>query len=145
LIDANSTNIALVGIPNGWDFIKATRIPRSGTCRWAPGVDIIGFDNYNMWSPTSGNQWLSASTVLSPAVTIAGWGYPTVAGEYRLRNDQAALGRAAQWMSDAYDYAVAHDIAGLAYFNSGLNSAPGSSTVSDSHGSRRPWPAPRPP
>ena len=141
----NSTNIALVGIPNGWDFINANPHPKVWNMPLGSGVDIIGFDNYTVWSPTSGNQWLSASTVLSPAVTIAGWGYPTVAGEYRLRNDRAAPGRAAQWMSDAYDYAVAHDIAGLAYFNSGLNSAPGSSTVSDSHGSRRPWPAPRPP
>jgi len=125
LIDANSTNIALVGILNGWDFIKADPHPEVWNMPVGTGVDIMGFDNYNVWSPTNGKQWLSAATVLSPAVTIAGWGYPSVVGEYGVRNDPANPGRAAQWMSDAYDYAVAHHIAGLAYFNSGLNSPDG--------------------
>jgi hypothetical protein len=125
LIDANSTNIALVGILNGWDFIEANPHPEVWNMPVGTGVDIMGFDNYNPWSPTNGKKWLPASTVLSPAVTIASWGYPTMVGEYGVRNDPANPGKAAQWMADAYKYAVDHKIAGMAYFNSGLNSPDG--------------------
>jgi hypothetical protein len=126
LIDANSTNIALVGILNGWDFIGTNPHPEVWNMPVGTGVDIMGFDSYNVWSPTNGKKWLPASTVLSPAVTIAAWGYPTAVGEYGVRTDPNNPGRAAQWMTDAYAYAVDHHIAGMSYYNSSRNSPDGS-------------------
>jgi hypothetical protein len=125
LIDANSKNIALIGILNGWEFIKPGGHPAAFNMPVGSGVDVMGFDNYNPWSATNGKKWLSASKVLSPAVTIAKWGYPTLVGEYGVRTDKAHPGRAARWMSNAYAYATAHHFVGMAYFNSGLNSPDG--------------------
>jgi hypothetical protein len=130
LIKANSTNIALVGILNGWDFLQNNPHPEVWNMPVGTGVDIMGFDSYNLWSPTNGKTWQPASKVLSPAVTIASWGYPTLVGEYGVRNDPANPGKAAQWMKDAYAFAVANKFAGLAYFNSGQNSPDGTWALS---------------
>jgi hypothetical protein len=126
LIDANSSNIALVGILNGWEFLKKGGNPGAYNMPVGTGVDVMGFDNYNPWSPTNGKKWLSASKVLSPAVTIASWGYPTLVGEYGVRTDPSQPGRAARWMTNAYDYAYKHHFVGMSYFNSALNSPDGS-------------------
>jgi hypothetical protein len=126
LIDANSKNIALVGILNGWEFIKKNGHPEAYNMPVGSGVDVMGFDSYNTWSPTNGKKWRSVADVFSPAVTIASWGYPTLVGEYGVRTDPSQPGRAAQWMSDAYDYAYEHGFVAMAYFNSGLNSPDGS-------------------
>jgi hypothetical protein len=126
LIDANSSNIALIGILNGWEFLKKGGNPGAYNMRVGTGVDVMGFDNYNPWSRTNGKKWLSASKVLSPAVTIAKWGYPTLVGEYGVRTDPSRPGRAARWMNNAYDYAYAHHFVGMAYFNSSVNSPDGS-------------------
>ncbi len=46
-------------------------------------------------------------------------------GEYGVRDDPANPGMAAQWMKDAYNFAVANNFQGLSYFNSGANSPDG--------------------
>lgn len=125
LIDANSTNIALVGILNGWDFKQRNATPQVWNHPVGTGVDVMGFDSYNGWSPTNGKQWQAASDVLSPALTIAAWGYPTLVGEHGCRTDPSQPGRAAQWMRDAYAFGVAHGFVGMSYFDSGLNSPDG--------------------
>jgi hypothetical protein len=125
LIDANSKNIALVGILNGWEFRKKNGNPGAYNMPVGTGVDIMGFDSYNSWSPTNGKKWQPASEVLSPAVKIAKWGYPTLVGEYGVRTDPTHPGRAANWMRNAYSYATAHHFVGLSYFDSGQNSPDG--------------------
>lgn len=125
VIDANSTNIALVGILNGWDFKQRNGNPEVWNHPVGTGVDVMGFDSYNGWSPTNGKQWQEAADVLSPALTIATWGYPTLVGEHGCRTDPTRPGRAAQWMRDAYAFAVSHGFVGMSYFDSGLNSPDG--------------------
>lgn len=125
LIDANSTNIALVGILNGWDFKQRNGNPEVWNHPVGTGVDIMGFDSYNGWSPTNGKQWQDAADVLSPALTIAAWGYPTLVGEHGCRTDASQPGRAAQWMREAYAFGVSHGFVGMSYFDSGLNSPDG--------------------
>lgn len=126
LVDANSRNIALVGILNGWDFLRRDPHPEVWRMPVGSGVDVMGFDSYNMWSRTNGKTWRSAGYVLSPATTIASWGYPTVVGEYGVRTDPANPGRAAQWMRDAYNYTSMHsNMVGMSYFQSGQNSPDG--------------------
>jgi hypothetical protein len=126
LIKANSTNIALVGILNGWDFKKKNGDPAAYNMPVGTGVDVMGFDSYNGWSPSNGKAWQPVSDVFSPATTIASWGYPTLVGEYGVRTDPDNPGRAAQWLRDAYAYAAAHNFVGLSYFNSAKNSPDGS-------------------
>jgi hypothetical protein len=125
LIDANSTNIALVGILNGWDFKQRNGTPEVWNHPVGTGVDVMGFDSYNGWSATNGKQWQDAADVLSPGVTIASWGYPTLVGEHGCRTDPTQPGRAAQWMREAYAFGVAHGFVGMSYFDSGLNSPDG--------------------
>ena len=129
LIKANSSNIALVGILNGWDFKKKNGNPVEYNMPVGTGVDIMGFDSYNGWSPTNGKAWQPAADVFSPALTIQSWGYPTLVGEYGVRTDPANPGRAAQWLRDAYAFATAHHFVGMSYFDSGLNSPDGTWTL----------------
>lgn len=125
LIDAHSTNIALVGILNGWDFQENDPHPEVWNHPPGTGVHVMGFDSYNGWSETNGIDWKTVEYTFSPGVTIAGWGYPTVVGEHGVRTDPADPGKAAQWMRDAYDFAHANGFAGLSYFDSGANSPDG--------------------
>ena len=126
LIKANSTNIALVGILNGWEFKKKGGDPSAYNMPVGTGVDVMGFDSYNGWSPSNGKAWQPVSDVFAPATTIASWGYPTLVGEYGVRTDPNNPGRAAQWLRDAYSYAAAHNFVGLSYFDSAQNSPDGS-------------------
>jgi hypothetical protein len=89
------------------------------------GVDIMGFDSYTGWSPTNGKAWQPAADVFAPGLTILGWGYPTLVGEYGVRTDPANPGRSAQWLRDAYAFASAHHFVGMSYFDSGNNSPDG--------------------
>jgi hypothetical protein len=125
LVKANSSNIALVGILNGWDFKQKNGDPAAFNMPVGTGVDIMGFDSYNGWSPTNGKAWQPAADVFAPGVTIQSWGYPTLVGEYGVRTDPANPGRAAQWLRDAYAYAYAHHFVGMSYFDSGNNSPDG--------------------
>ena len=125
LIKANSSNIALVGILNGWDFKKKNGDPQAYNMPVGTGVDVMGFDSYNGWSPTNGKAWQAAADVFSPGLTIQSWGYPTLVGEYGVRTDPANPGRAAQWLRDAYAFATAHHFVGMSYFDSGNNSPDG--------------------
>lgn len=126
LIDANSKNIALVGILNGYPFTtKTPEVQNAYNHPVGTGVHVMGFDSYNPWSPTNGKQWQTVDHVLGPATIIQSWGYPTLVGEYGVRSDPKSPGKAAQWMADAYTYAVAHDFVALSYFDSGQNSPDG--------------------
>jgi hypothetical protein len=51
---------------------------------------------------------------------------PLLVAEYGCRTPEDDPERAATWMRDAFEYAVAHDVIGLAYFDSSLNSPHGS-------------------
>lgn len=125
LIDANSTNITLVGILNGYDFKARDRNPSAWNHPVGTGVEAMGFDSYNPWSPTNGKNWQDASYVFSPGLVIQSWGYPTFVGEYGVREDPSNPGRAAQWMRDAYSYALQNNFVAISYFNSGQNSPDG--------------------
>ena len=125
LIDQYSTNIALVGILNGWDFLEKNGNPERWYHPVGTGVDIMGFDSYNPWSPTNGMSWKSPETTMSPGLAIQKWGYPTLVGETGVRTDPANPGKAAQWLADTYKFAVDHDFVGVSYFDSGANSPDG--------------------
>jgi hypothetical protein len=126
LIDEYSSNIALVGILNGSSFLLPGRDPEAYAMPVGTGVDIMGFDSYNHWSPVNGRPWTPVSTVFSPAMTIQSWGYPVLVGEYGVRTDPSDPGRAADWLDDAYRFAVTNELVGLSYFNSSQNSPGGS-------------------
>lgn len=125
LIDANSTNIALVGILNGYSFLANNPDADGYNHPVGTGVHVMGFDSYCQWSPTEGGTWRPADVVLSPGVMIAQWGYPTLVGEYGVRTDPANPGKAAQWMEDAYNFAYSNGFVAISYFNSGANSPDG--------------------
>ena len=93
LIDAHSTNIALVGILNGWDFLEKNGTPERWRMPVGTGVHVMGFDSYNPWSPTNGVDWKPADQAFSPGVVIQGWGYPTLVGEHGVRTDPDNPGR----------------------------------------------------
>ncbi len=95
LIDKYSSNIALVGILNGWDFLQRGGSPRSLPHACWHGVDIMGFDSYNPWAAGNGQAWKSVPETMSPGLTIQSWGYPTLVAETGLHVDSANPGRAA--------------------------------------------------
>ncbi len=126
LIEKYSSNIALVGILNGSSFQAGNGDPRAYYMPVGTGVDVMGFDAYNPWSPDNGLPWKSATQTLSPALTIQSWGYPVLVGEYGVRADPDRPERAARWLADAYRFGVAHGLVGMSYFDSSENSSDGS-------------------
>lgn len=126
LIEQYSSNIALVGILNGWDFQDKHGDPEAFNMPVGTGVDVMGFDAYNPWSPNNGLPWRSAVQTLSPALTIQSWGYPVLVGEYGVRADPDRPERAAHWLADAYRFGVVHGFVGMSYFDSAENSPDGS-------------------
>jgi hypothetical protein len=125
LIDQHADNIALVGILNGWDFLQKGGNPGAYNHPVGTGVHIMGFDSYNPWSPTNADPWKSPEKTMSPATTITSWGYPTLVGEYGVREDPDNPGAAAAWMAQVYDIAVDSGFVALSYFDSGANSPDG--------------------
>ncbi len=125
LIDANAKNIALVAILNGYNFSKNTPDAHLYNHPVGTGVHVMGFDAYCQWSPTLGGNWREPNVVFSPGVTVAGWGYPSLVGEYGVREDPANPGKAAKWMNDAWNFAYQNKFVAISYFNSGANSPDG--------------------
>lgn len=131
LIDANSDNVILVGVLNGWSFL-APSSPDGESFRCSPttGPHMMGFDSYNLWSPSNGKAWSPAATVFSPGLKIQAWGYAhPVVGEFGCRIDSRTPGKAGQWITDAYQFAADHNFGGIAYFSSGVNSPDGPWTL----------------
>lgn len=126
IIDAHSSNIALVGILNGSSFLLPGRDPDAYNMPVGSGVHVMGFDSYNPWSPQNDREWSPAAKVLSPALVIKSWGYPVLVGEYGVRTDPEQPGRARRWLASGYQFALTHDLVGMSYFHSSANSPDGS-------------------
>lgn len=90
-----------------------------------PEAPVVGLDVYNPWSPTNGKEWRSFGSKMDE---VLGWlgDKPIVIGEYGCRDDPDNPGVAAQWLRDAADYARAHNIVTMSYFNSTTDSPEGS-------------------
>ena len=125
VIDQHANNVALVGILNGWDFLQKGGNPGAYNHPVGTGVDVMGFDTYNPWSPTNGDGWKSPEQTLLPGDVIQSWGYPTLIGEHGVRTDANNPGKAAAWLKDVYDLAVQRGYVGMSYFDSGQNSPDG--------------------
>lgn len=130
IIDKYSSNIALVGILNGWDFLQRGGHPEAFRMPVGTGVDIMGFDSYNPWAAGNGQKWKSVPETMSPGLTIQRWGYPTLVAETGLHVDGSNPGRAATWLRDQYNYGLAHDFLAISYFHSAKGSWDGSWALS---------------
>ncbi len=106
--------VHVIQILMAWTFSRRSkRHPE----RWlAPSVELFGMDAYNWWSPVRGGRWRELSELVDRARPYAA-GRPIVVAEYGTRSDPERPGRAAQWMRDAYSYAVKHNVVALNYFN----------------------------
>lgn len=90
--------------------------------------DVFAFDTYNYWSPTNGKTWTSphdafynqARQCLAMDATK-----PWAVGEWGVRSDTTDPGKAAGYMSDAYDLCLANGCLAMAYFDSSLNAPDG--------------------
>jgi hypothetical protein len=116
-------NVTITPVLMGYTFD-----PRSGRHpeQWmVPSAKVFGFDTYNSWSPRNGKKW---STFASKVERVRPWakGRPLVVGEYGCRADPSDPTRAAQWLRDAFAYALNHNIVLMSYFNSRQNSPEGS-------------------
>lgn len=118
LIDRYAPNVVLVGILNGWDFLQRGSNPAKYRMPVGTGVEIMGFDSYNPWSPTNGRPWKTVEKAMSPGLTIQSWGYPTLVAETGVHTDPSNPGRAAQWLRDEYSYALANNFLAVSYFDS---------------------------
>ena len=85
----------------------------------------IGLDIYNPWSPTNGKVWRSFGDKADEALRWFG-DTPVVIGEYGCRDDPDNPSLAAEWLRDAAEYALGHNIISMSYFNSDQNAPDGS-------------------
>lgn len=114
------------GVLNGFELFPGKASTRD---QWNPLLDpkkfILGYDNYNQWSPTNGNAWRTPADCLQPGDVIQSWGYSTIVGEYGVRVDPNNPGKAAQWLRDYYALAKQKNVLCVSYFWSGANSPDG--------------------
>lgn len=115
-------NVVVVPVVAAWSFDeRAERVPQEWNVRDAP---VYGLDLYNPWSPDNGKDWVPFEERLDLA-EVEAHGRPILVAEYGCRTDASQPGRAASWMNDAFEAALASDVIGMAYFNSSRNSPDG--------------------
>jgi hypothetical protein len=119
----STTNVTVLPILMAWTFLPDSR--RSPDDWWVEGTPVMGIDCYNFWSATNGAAWTSFEQAMTPARTYAA-DLPLLVAEYGCRTPPDDPARASAWMHDAFAYAYQHDIVGLSYFDSSLNSPDGS-------------------
>ena len=119
--------VTIVPILMGWTFLPQS--DRNPGDWWVEEATVLGVDRYNPWSTTSRAAWTTFEDGLAPVRSYAA-GVPLLVAEYGCRTPPDEPERAATWMRDAFEYAYHHDIVGMSYFDSSLNS-PGGSWVLD--------------
>jgi hypothetical protein len=120
--------VAVVPILSSWSFDEqAHRTPREWNVHAAP---IYGLDLYNPWAADNGNPWVPFADKLALAEEEAA-GRPVLVGEYGCRSDASRPGRAADWMHDAFDTALAEGVVAMAYFNSSQGATDGTWELDD--------------
>ena len=108
--------VNIIQILMGWTF---NRKSHRHADRWvADNVSMFGVDAYNWWSPAHphAQKWVSFGTLINRVKKFSG-DKPIIVAEYGTRTDPARPGRAAQWMLDAYEYALANNVMVMDYFN----------------------------
>ena len=94
-----------------------------------PEAPVLGLDIYNPWSPSNGKEWRSFGSKLDEVRHWFGE-TPLVIGEYGCREDHANPGLTAEWLRDAADYALGHNVVSMSYFNSSVDSEEGTWALS---------------
>jgi hypothetical protein len=125
---AQGKTITILPILMAWTFH-----PQSGRNAdewWVPDAAVMGIDTYNFWSPTNGADWVAFEDWMAPVRAYAR-DKPLLVGEYGCRTPSGDPARAAAWMHDAFEYACANGVVGMAYFDSSLNSPDGSWVLDD--------------
>ena len=89
-----------------------------------PSAEVFGIDVYNPWSPENGKSWRSFGSKLDEALPWIG-DRPIVVGEYGCRNDPSNPSLGVEWLEDAADYALSHNVISMSYYNSGENAPDG--------------------
>jgi hypothetical protein len=120
---STAPNVTIVPILMQWTFdSRSGRRPRDWMVDYAT---VFGVDLYNAWSASGNQHWVSFADQMD---LVLPWraGKPILLAEYGCRTDTSQPGRAAGWMTDAFDYARQHDIVVMSYFNSWQNSPAGS-------------------
>ena len=117
-------HVTVVPVLQQWTFDPG----RVGTdpAGWVvPEAEVFGLDVYNPWSPSNGKAWRSLGSKVDEVAPWVG-GKPIVIGEYGCRVDPAHPGRTSAWLQDAVEYARAHRVVSMSYYNSRLNAPDGS-------------------
>ncbi|MCY7396864.1 MAG: hypothetical protein LH468_12085 [Nocardioides sp.] len=116
--------VTIVPILQHWTF-DPVRTDIDPAAWMVAEASVMGLDLYNPWSPTNGNAWRSFGSKADEVLQWVG-DTPIAIGEYGCRVDPRNPGLADEWMRDAAEYARAHNIVSMSYFNSDVNSPHGS-------------------
>jgi hypothetical protein len=120
--------ITILPVLMSWTFLPQSG--RNAADWWVQGAPVMGIDCYNPWSSTNGAPWSTFEQRMTPVRRFAP-DQPLVVPEYGCRTPRDDASRAGSWMVDAFEYAHANDVTGLAYFDSSLNSPDGSWVLDD--------------
>lgn len=109
-------SVTIAPVLQHWTF-DPTRTDIDPAAWLVPEAPVAGLDVYNPWSPTNGMDWRTFGSKVDEVLDWFGQ-TPIVIGEYGCRDDPHNPGMAAQWLRDAAEYAQAHNIVSMSYFNS---------------------------
>jgi len=90
-----------------------------------PSADVLGIDVYNDWSLRNGQPWAGFADLMEDVRSWTG-GLPIAVAEYGTRSPLEDPERGADWLREAFTYALSNDIVCLAYYNSYVNALDGS-------------------
>lgn len=117
------SRVTIVPVLMAWTFN-----PKSGRdidSWYVRGASVMGVDVYNPWGPHNGSAWRSLAELMPDVLAKVG-SKPIAIAEYGCRTNPADPSGAAQWMQDAYHFAVNHNVVSMSYFNSDVGSPEGS-------------------
>lgn len=99
----------------------------------ADSCDVFGLDIYNQWSPDNGKAFITVDQAFRQggfdACNAIDSTKPIAVAEWGVRAEPAHAGRAATWMSDAFEYVRNNNGVAMAFFDSGINSPDGNWTL----------------
>ncbi|MGI8576923.1 MAG: hypothetical protein ACR2KG_03195 [Nocardioidaceae bacterium] len=111
-------NTTIVPILMQWTFD-----PNSGRkpSDWLVSTaDVFGLDCYNDWTRQNGIAWTPFVDKASMVLPYT-HGKPIAIGEYGCRTDHSRPGRAAKWMTDAFEFCSRNNVIAMSYYDSNLH------------------------
>lgn len=115
-------NVTVVPVLMQWTFDPASdRNPQE----WlVPDLPVLGVDVYNPWRENGKTAWVEFDALMKQVRSVVP-DQPIIVPEFGSVTDKLDPSRASLWLRAAYESALIHNVAGMAWFDSEYNNKKG--------------------